>query len=65
MTKSEAREIRRIMGYVDLVKEDVFRDYVARALSALHRASRSSKTKAEIAALAAAHGVTTSLDWII
>jgi len=61
MTKSEAREVSKTIQY----GAHLGADYIARALSALYRATRSSKTQAEIAALAAAHGVTTSPDWII
>jgi len=61
MTKSEAREVSKTIQY----GAHLGADYIARALSALHRASRSSKTQAEIVAIATAHGATASPDWII
>jgi len=61
MTKSEAREISKTIQY----GAHLGADYIARAFSALHRGARSSKTKAEMLALAEAHGVTASPDWII
>lgn len=61
MTKSEAREVSKTIEY----GAHLGADYIARALSALYRATRSSKTQAEMLALAEAHGITSSPDWII
>ena len=40
-------------------------DYAARVLSALHRSAMRVAQQREIAAIAAAHGLTRSPDWII
>tara|TARA_R110000868_G_scaffold379713_1_gene645644 strand:+ start:390 stop:575 length:186 start_codon:yes stop_codon:yes gene_type:complete len=61
MTKSEAREVSKTIQY----GAHLGADYIARALSALYRATSSNKTKAEMLALAEAHDVTASPDWII
>jgi len=61
MTKSETREVSKTIQY----GAQLGTDYIARALSALYRATRSSKTQAEIVAIATAHGATSSPEWII
>jgi hypothetical protein len=40
-------------------------DYAARVLSALHRSAMRAAQQREIAAIAAAHGLTRSPDWIV
>jgi hypothetical protein len=40
-------------------------DYAARVLSALHRSAMRATQQREIAAIAAAHGLTRSPDWIV
>lgn len=61
MTKSETRELTLTLQYGRALGAD----YMARALSALHRAARSNKSKAEILAAAQAAGVTGNPEFII
>ena len=62
MTKAERFEISKTIQYF---AAGLGLDYLARALSALHRASRSKKTKLEIEALATEHGITNHPEFII
>lgn len=55
MTKSEANEIKKTVQYF---AAGLGLDYLARALSAIHRAARGQDTKRAIEALATEHGVT-------
>jgi hypothetical protein len=60
MTKSENREIATI------VKMQHFgANYVARALSALYRSARSTKSQNEIMAIALAYGVVSNDEFIV
>ena len=60
MTKSENREIATI------VKMQHFgANYVARALSALYRSARTSKSQNEIMAIALAYGVVSNSEFIV
>ncbi len=61
MSKHESREASRAIGALPILGAD----YVARILSALHRASLRNKAKQEIAELARQHGVDQSPEWII
>ena len=54
MTKSEQREISTAIRYS---AAGLGPDYLARALSALYRAARTSKSQNEIMAVALAYGV--------
>jgi hypothetical protein len=60
MTKSENREIATI------IKMQHFgANYVARALSALYRSARSTKSQNEIMAIALAYGVVSNDEFIV
>jgi hypothetical protein len=60
MTKAENREIATI------IKMQHFgANYVARALSALYRAARSTKSQNEIMAIALAYGVVSNDEFIV
>lgn len=61
MTKSEIRESTQAIAY----GQTLGADYLARALSALYRSARSSKSQNEILALAMAYKVVTSDEFII
>lgn len=61
MTKSEIRESTQAIAY----GQTLGADYMARALSALYRSARSSKSQNEILALAMAYKVVTSDEFII
>ena len=61
MTKSEIRESTRAIAY----GQTLGADYMARALSALYRSARSTKSQNEILALAMAYKVVTSDEFII
>jgi hypothetical protein len=61
MTKSEIREISIIIRYS---AAGLGPDYMARALSALYRAARTSKSQNEIMAIALAHGVVNNREFI-
>jgi hypothetical protein len=54
MTKSEANEIKKTVQYF---AAGLGVDYLARALSATHRAARGQDTKRAVEALATEHGV--------
>jgi len=53
MTKSESREAAKIVVF----GQELGADYMARALSALYRAARTTKSQNEIMAIALAYGV--------
>jgi hypothetical protein len=55
MTKSEANEIKKTVQYF---AAGLGLDYLARALSAIHRAARGQDTKRAIEALATEHSIT-------
>jgi hypothetical protein len=61
MNKSETRELAKIQQYR---AAGLGADYVARALSALYRASRSTQSKLEILAAATQYGVTDHPEFI-
>jgi hypothetical protein len=61
MTKSESKEVARSVQYSEA---GLGKDYLARALSALIRSARSSKSQNEIMAIAVAHGVTSNPEFI-
>lgn len=61
MTKSETHELTMTLKF----GRTMGADYVARALSALHRAARSNKSKAEILAAAQAAGVVGNPEFIL
>ena len=61
MTKSEIRESTQAIAY----GQTLGADYMARALSALHRSARTAKSQNEILALAEIYGVTKSAEFII
>ena len=61
MTKSESKEIARSIQYSEA---GLGKDYLARALSALIRSARTTKSQNEIMAIATAHGVTSNPEFI-
>jgi hypothetical protein len=61
MTKSESKEISRSIQYSEA---GLGKDYLARALSSLIRAARTTKSQNEIMAIAVAHGVTSNPEFI-
>ena len=61
MTKAETREATQAVAY----GQTLGADYMARALSALYRAARSTKSQNEILALALAYGVVSNDEFII
>ena len=61
MTKSETREVQKTLQHGAILGLD----YVARSLSALHRAAMSTKSKRDIAYVAATYGVHLSKEWIV
>ncbi len=61
MTKSESKEISRSIQYSEA---GLGKDYLARALSGLIRAARTTKSQNEIMAIAVAHGVTSNPEFI-
>lgn len=62
MTKSEAFEIKKTVQYF---AAGLGPDYLARSLSALHRAARAQNTKRAIEALATEHGVRNHPEFLI
>ena len=62
MTKSEIRELNKALQFA---AAGLGPDYLARALSALIRSSRSVKTKAELVAIAVMHQVNSNPEFII
>ena len=61
MTKSENREISLTIKY----GQTLGADYMARALSALYRSARSTKSQNEILAIALAYSVVSNDEFII
>ena len=61
MTKAETREAAKTIQYGATLGPN----YMARALSALYRAARSTKSQNEILALALAYGVVSNDEFII
>ncbi len=61
MTKSEKREISLTIKYGQTLGVD----YIARALSALYRSARSTKSQNEILAVALAYSVVSNDEFII
>ena len=61
MTKSESKEVARSIQYSEA---GLGKDYLARALSALIRSARTTKSQNEIMAIATAHGVTSNPEFI-
>ena len=61
MTKIETRELANIELYIKANMTDT----AARALSALHRAARTTKSKTAIFAIAQNYGITSHVDFII
>lgn len=61
MTKSETKEVARSIQYS---QAGLGADYLARALSGLIRAARTTKSQNEIMAIAVTHGVTSNPEFI-
>ena len=61
MTKSENREIATAIRYS---AAGLGPDYLARALSALYRSARTSKSQSEIMAIALAYGVVSNNEFV-
>lgn len=61
MNKSETRELANVELYI----KANMRDTAARALSALHRAARTTKSKEAILAAAQTYGIASHADFII
>jgi hypothetical protein len=61
MTKSESKEVAKSVQYSEA---GLGKDYLARALSALIRSARTTKSQNEIMAIAVAHGVTSNPEFI-
>lgn len=61
MTKSETREVQKIVDHGPILGLD----YMARALSALYRAARTTKSQREIVAIAYRYRAHNSSEWII
>ncbi len=62
MTKSEIREVSLSIKYT---AAGLGPDYLARALSGLYRAARSTKSKNEIMAIALAYSVVSNPEFIV
>jgi hypothetical protein len=62
MTKSETREITKTLA---LYSAGLGTDYLARALSGLYRAARTTKSQNEIMAIALAYRVVSLPDFIV
>ena len=61
MTKSETREATKIIAH----GAQLGADYMARALSALYRAARTTKSQNEIMAIALAYGVVSNDEFAV
>ena len=61
MTKSETREVAKTIQH----GQTLGADYMARALSALYRAARTTKSQHEILAVALAYSVVSSSEFIV
>jgi hypothetical protein len=62
MTKSEQREVSLSIKYSEA---GLGKDYLARALSGLYRAARSTKSQNEIMAIALAYSVVSNPEFIV
>ena len=62
MTKSETREISTAIRYT---AAGLGPDYLARALSGLYRAARTTKSQNEILAIALSYGVVSNDEFIV
>jgi len=62
MTKSEIREVSKAISYT---AAGLGPDYLARALSALYRAARTTKSQNEIMAIALSYGVVSNDEFIV
>lgn len=62
MTKSESREVALSIKYSEA---GLGKDYLARALSGLYRAARSTKSQNEIMAIALAYSVVSNPEFIV
>jgi hypothetical protein len=62
MTKSESRDVAKSVQYSEA---GLGKDYLARALSSLIRSARTTKSQNEIMAVAVAHGITSSPEFIV
>jgi UDP-N-acetyl-D-mannosaminuronate dehydrogenase len=61
MTKSENREVLNAVRYINAGMTDT----AARALSALYRSARTTKSQNEILALGVAYNLVTLPEWIV
>jgi len=61
MNKRETKQAAQIIQYGQALGVD----YIARGLSALHRAALTQKSKDAILALGLAYGAVSSKDWIV
>ncbi len=61
MTKHQTTTVNTTLARMPILGAD----YAARILSALHRSAMRATQQREIAAIAAAHGLTRSPDWIV
>jgi hypothetical protein len=62
MTKSETREVSKAISYT---AAGLGPDYLARALSGLYRAARTTKSQNEIMAIALSYGVVSNDEFIV
>ena len=61
MNKSETREVAKTIQY----GQTLGADYMARALSALYRAARTTKSQNEILAIALAYSVVSNNEFVV
>ena len=61
MTKSETREVAKTIQY----SQTLGADYMARALSALYRSARTTKSQNEILVIALAYSVVSNDEFIV
>jgi hypothetical protein len=61
MTKAETREVTKCIAYANELGDA----YLARALSALYRAARTTKSQDDIMAVALAYAVVTNPEFIV
>jgi len=61
MTKHQTATVNTTLARLPILGAD----YAARVLSALHRSAMRAAQQREIAAIATAHGLTRSPDWIV
>jgi hypothetical protein len=62
MTKSESKEITKAIRYSEA---GLGADYLARALSGLYRAARTTQSKLEIMAIATEYSITDNPEFIV